>query len=134
MAWSTLDLTSDTILQDGTGAMNYIASGNIYVGQAVYICSDDTVKVTTTTTDECDAIGIASSKASDGDRVGVYGNSNIVRCCVDSAGNPGEPVYGSTDGVLSTTKGNAKKVAGYIKETPTLGTGGTNYVGKILLV
>ena len=134
MAWSTSDLTNDTILNDGTGAMNHIASGTIYVGQAVYACCDDKVMITTSTASECEAIGIASINATNNERIGVYQYGNMVRCCIDAAGNPGVPVYGSDYGVLSTTKGNAKKVAGYIIETPTLGVGGTNYVGKVLLV
>ena len=134
MSWSTSDLTNDTILNDGTGAMNYVASGTIYRGQAVYACSDDKVMVTTSAANKCESIGIASINSTNNKTVGVYCYGNIVRCCITTAGSPSTPIFGGADGVLTTTQGNAKKVAGYIMETPTLGAGGTNYVGKVLIV
>ena len=134
MSWSTSDLSNGTILNDGTGAMNYIASGTIYAGQAVYACSDDKVMVTTSAANKCEAIGIASINSTNNKMIGVYCYGNIVNCCIDTAGSPSTPIFGGDAGVFSTTQGNAKKVSGYILETPTLGTGGTNYVGKVILV
>ena len=134
MTWSTSDLNTGTIFNDGTGAFNMKASGTIYAGQAMFLCDDDQVKVTTSTAGECESIGIASINSSDGDYVGVYGYGNIVRCCMASNYSVYTPLYATTDGVLTSTAGNAKKVAGYNLEVPSLGNGGTNYVGKVMLV
>jgi len=132
MAWSNSDLSQGSLLNDGTGAFNMKASGTVYIGQAVYICSSNQVKVTTSTTSECDAIGIASINSTDSKPIGVYGYGNIVNCCMASNYSVYTPLYATTDGVLTSTKGNANKVVGFNLEVPTQKT--TNYVGKVMLV
>lgn len=132
MAWSTLDIGGEEIYLDGTGAFNFIASGTIYTGQAVCICDNKTVKVTTSITSYCDAIGVASINSTDTRRVGVFGYGNVVKCCTDSDYSVSTLLYATDDGLLTSTKGNAKKVAGIIYEQPVLGT--VNYVGTVMLL
>lgn len=133
MSWSTTDISDDTVYIDGTGAFNFKAAETIYAGQAVYLNTSNTVSVTTSTSLECDAIGIASINSISGSRIGVYVKGNNVRCCFNSDYNPGTLVFATDDGILTSTQGNAKKVVGLVTDTPTLSVGGTNYVGNVLL-
>jgi len=134
MTWSTSDITDDVIYIDGTGAMNFIPGETIKAGQVVYISDSNTVKVTTSSSNECDGIGIASINAtSDDKRIGVYVKGNNVRCCFDSDYSPGTLVYATDDGLLTSIKGNSSKIVGIVTETPSLSIGATNYVGNIML-
>lgn len=143
MAWDTTDLASynDIIYQDGVFAYNFTASGAIRKGQAVCVAPSMTmcVMVTTAAAGACDVIGICTGDAADTAQVAIAGPGNIVYACCDSGGTAGtsgiqagDPVYGTTFGVLTETAGNAIKIAAYALDTPTIVT--TTYVGKFLLV
>lgn len=142
MAWSTTDIAANDIIhQDGVFAYNFMASGTIYKGQAVYLSNDNKVCVCTTATGECDAVGLATLNASNGEQVGVAGPGNICYACADSAltaANIGSAVYGDTDGAVTTTIGNAKKVLGWIVDNAATNasgsSAGTYRVCEILLV
>jgi hypothetical protein len=131
MTWYTTDLTDDILYIDGTGAFNLIAGETIYAGQAVYISDTKTVKVTTST--KCDALGIASIDSTVNKRIGVYIKGNIVKCCVDSNYNPSTLLYATDDGILTSTKGNAKRIIGMSLNQATLGSSGVNYVCDVML-
>jgi hypothetical protein len=133
MTWYTTDVTDDIIYMDGYHAFNFIAGETIYAGQAVYVSDTKTVKVTTSSANECDAIGIASINSTSERRIGVFTKGNIVRCCVDSSYNPSTLLYATDDGLLTSTKGNSKKVVGITLEQSTLGSSGVNYVCSVML-
>lgn len=133
MTWYTTDLTEDIIYMDGYGAFKFTAGEDIKAGQAVYCSDTKTVKITTSTSLECDAIGIASIDSTSGKRIGVYTKGNIVKCCVDSSYNPSTLLYATDDGILTSTKGNAQRVIGITLEDSTLGSSGVNYVCSVML-
>lgn len=145
MTWtvgSPLEIaTNDIIQQDGIFAYNFYASGNIKKGQAVYISADNKVSPCTSAAGECDAIGIACYDADDTAQISIAGPGNIAIAAADSAlavTTIGSPVYGDTDGEVTTTRGNAKKTAGYIIDNAaTEASGsctGTHRICEILLV
>ena len=139
MTWSTTDIAAnDIIQQDGVFAYNFIASGTIYKGQAVYVTANNKVAVTDTDAGHCDAIGLACINATNGEQISVACGGNICVACADAAPSVGAPVYGDTDGALTTTIGNAKKVAGYVVDANASDVSGsvsaTYPVIKVLLV
>jgi len=112
MTWETM--TGDIIIQDGTFAFLFKASGTIYKGQAVYVKADNAVTACTADASECEAIGVAIDDASHGSQVGIAGPGNIVRCAGDADIAPGTLVYGDADGSFDATAGNATKVGGVV--------------------
>lgn len=136
MTWDTSDIVeNDIILQDGVFAYNFTASGTIYKGQAVCICGDNLVMVCndgSTNAGESDVIGLATYGATDGSQIGIAGPGNICVCCTSGQVNGGTAVYGTHDGCLHGTQGNATKVAGYMVTTSELQS--THYKGIVLLI
>lgn len=129
MEWSELDINDD-ILINGIGAFNFIASGNIYAGQAVCACGDRLVKVTTSSNNNC--IGVASIDSVDNRRIGVHCQGSLVRCCLSSNYAVSTTVYATNYGVLTDISSNSKIIAGYIYSEPILNN--NNYVGIVMLV
>jgi hypothetical protein len=137
-AWDTSDADmtayTDIIVQDGVFAYNFTASGTIYKGQAVGLVPgmDNTVMTTTAEQYVCDAIGLATMKATDKKQIAVAGPGNICYGCFGSAIAVGSPVYAQGGGVLTTVGTYSTKPTGFVVELPVVKT--TNYVGKVLLV
>ena len=136
MTWDTSDIVeNDIILQDGVFAYNFIASGTIYKGQAVCICGDNKVMVCndgSSDASEADVVGLATYNATNGNQISVAGPGNICNCCTNGQVSVSTAVYGTDDGCLHGTQGNATKVAGYMVTTSTLQS--THYKGLILLI
>lgn len=125
MAWSTTDIVSnDIILQDGTLAYNFVASGAIEKGQAVTLCGDNKVMPTDST--HPDAIGFATMPAIANQQIGIACAGNIIICCMDdNASVVGTALYGDTDGALDETQGTATKIAAYLVDNSPIGVSGT---------
>ena len=71
--------TDDVIVQEGTFAFDFIASGTIYAGQAVEPIG--TMQVRKITNALGTFVGLAAYDATDTQHVAVYGPGNIVRAC-----------------------------------------------------
>jgi hypothetical protein len=86
MAETWTSPTDDIIIQEGTFAFDFDASGTVYGGQAVYCNKDMAVAalpVGTATTAGC--VGIAAYKQTTGKPVAVFGPGNICRAIVSGA-------------------------------------------------
>lgn len=77
------EVSDDIPVQPPVGGIGFIASGSIYKGQAVYICSNNTVKAPTD--DNQILYGIAGYNKVDGDKIMVYGVGDLVRSKVSSS-------------------------------------------------
>jgi len=79
MALTWASPTDDIILQEGTFAYNFQASGTISAGQVVEV--NDTMKVRVCpTTNDTSWVGVAAYDVTDKEYIAVYGPGNIVRC------------------------------------------------------
>jgi len=75
--------TDDIIVQEGTFAYNYIASGSIKAGQCLEAGTTSAMNVEIAE-DATDAfVGVAAYDATNGEPLAVYGPGNIVRCIVN---------------------------------------------------
>ena len=91
MALTWVSPTDDIIVQEGTLAYNFIASGTISAGQIVEV--NDTMKVRVDpTANDTSWIGVAAYDVTDDEYVAIYGPGNIVRCKSSGAINVGNRV------------------------------------------
>jgi len=99
MAMTYTAIAKDPVLvEEGTFAMNYIASGTIYAGCAV-CCSGGTEKVKAqvgapgfVAGKRNGYVGVAAYNATDGDQIAVYGPGNKVRVRASGAIVVGESI------------------------------------------
>lgn len=85
MAESWTSPTDDIIIQEGSFAFDFDASGTVYGGQAVYCNKDMAVAalpVSTGIPTIAGCVGIAAYKQTTGKPVAVYGPGNICRAIV----------------------------------------------------
>jgi len=75
------------IIQEGTLAFDYDASGTIYKGQGVYAVDAFKVKAPGTGigTEQGGCVGVAAYSQTDGKPIAVYGPGNIVRVIISGA-------------------------------------------------
>jgi len=86
----------DIIVQEGTFAYDFIASGTIYAGQAVEPVGTMQVRKVTTA---YKGIGVAAYDAADTTHVAVYGPGNIVRACASGTSCAvSKPLFASIEG------------------------------------
>lgn len=81
--------TEDIIVQEGTFAFDYDASGTVYAGQGVKAYGTMQVMAPGTSdgiTHGC--VGVSAYQIADGNAVAVYGPGNICRVCISSSGTP----------------------------------------------
>ncbi len=79
-------VAEDVIVQEGTFAFDYDASGTVYAGQGVYAIGTLQVKAPAATTKIAHGcVGVAAYEIADGNPVAVYGPGNIVRCKVSGS-------------------------------------------------
>lgn len=111
--------TDDIILQEGTSAYSFQASGTIKGGQAVQITS--TMKVEAppanrVADDNFRIIGVAAYDVTDDDYVAVYGPGNIVRVIVSGTTcTVGSLMIPSQDGKFLKRSSDAAQCASGIK-------------------
>jgi len=74
--------TDDIIVQEGTFAYDYIASGTIYAGQCLEAGTTSSMEVEVAENATDAFVGVAAYNATDGEKIAVYGPKNIVRCIV----------------------------------------------------
>jgi len=107
--------TADIIVQEGTFAFDYDASGTVYAGQGVYAIGTLQVKAPATTLDipkvQKGCVGVAAYGATDGEPVAVYGPGNIVNIRVSGTSTvAGDPLFLTVDGEF-TEDSNPHEVA-----------------------
>ena len=74
------EIIDDIVLQEGSLAFGYIASGTVYAGQGVEIVNDMYVQAPTAQSTKC--VGVCAYGVTTGKPVAVFGPANIVRCRV----------------------------------------------------
>jgi hypothetical protein len=94
-------ITDDIIVQEGTFAYSFEASGTIYGGQLVKPAGPMQVVYATADTDN--AIGVAAYYVTKGEAVAVYGPGNIVRCHGGHAISCGDDLFASSNGCIDMT-------------------------------
>jgi len=102
--------TDDIIVQEGTFAYSFTASGTIYAGQLVVPTGTMQV-IAAPGVSSAKCVGVAAYYVTDGEMVAVYGPGNIVRCCASGTSVAvGECLIAGTEGkVLDVTDLYAKK-------------------------
>jgi len=124
--------TDDIIIQEGTFAFDYTASGTVYGGQCVVPEHGPGnvgmyVKAAGTTTAGAvdNFIGVAAYQADNGEKVAVYGPGNIVRCIVSGASNCniGDDLMTAYEGKVTQDGAAAGKKIGVALETQATANG-----------
>ena len=105
MAFTSTFTTDDIIVQEGTFAFDYDASGTVYGGQGVYAIGTMQVKAPAASVGHVKGcVGVAAYQIADGNPVAVYGPGNIVRVCVSSTSvAAGDPLFLYSDGTFYET-------------------------------
>ena len=109
MAFTTSTSPSeDIIVQEGTFAFDFDASGSVFAGQAVYC--NDTLAVAAPngglSAPQAGCVGIAAYDQTTGNPVAVYGPGNICRAIVSGTGvRAGDPLFCGNDGKLEEYDG-----------------------------
>lgn len=105
-------ITDDIIVQEGTFAYSFIASGTIYAGQLVKPAGPMQVVATAAATDN--SIGVAAYYVTKGEAVAVYGPGNIVRGAASGETAIGADLYGGHGGFFAddVTYGGASPPVG----------------------
>lgn len=123
------------ILQEGTSAYNYKASGTIKAGQLVKVKDTMEVKVCSDK-DDTGCVGVADYDVVDEDYVAVWGPGNLVRVRVSGAVTVGDDLQAASDtedGYLAhRTAAAGAKVAVALETVAADTTNGT--VCRVLLV
>jgi len=83
---SFTEVNNSIYSQPAIGAFGFTASGNIYKGQGVYICSSN--KVCVPSTDDKRFLGISMYNASNDDKVAIYCVGNLVTCKISGTTTP----------------------------------------------
>ena len=96
-------------VQPGVGAFGFTASGTIYRGQGIYLCSSNSVCVPTT--DDKRLLGVAMYNATNGNEVAICCYGNIVSCKISGTTTP---TAGTRVGVIN---------GGYISPNATYNSG-----------
>lgn len=129
MSWDTSDLNNDTIYQEGTFGLLFKASGNLKRGQCVRIIGDNFVTAGSLGTD---GIGINDHDTYHRDECTVFIMGNITKACSPESINPGDILYASSNGFVSTGRYSSERPMAMSIEEFT--TSNTNKVGKVLLI
>ena len=125
---SFTQVTTTIPIQPPVGAFSMQASGTIYRGQAVYICSSNSVCVPTN--DNKRLFGIAEYNVVNTNKVAIFGAGNLVACKISASSTL---TAGTFVGVIN---------GGYISNTATYKSGAvitkaatSNYgTGEILIL
>ena len=109
MAFTTSTSPSeDIIVQEGTFAFDYDASGSVFAGQAVYINGSMAVAaVPATSIQGLGVVGVAAYDQTNGNPVAVYGPGNICRVIIS-----GTSKCTQGDHLVSTYEGKFSKITG----------------------
>lgn len=99
--------TDDIIVQEGTFAFDFDASGSISAGQAVYINGPMYVAAIPATVACGKAVGVAAYDVTNNQPVAVYGPGNIVRVIIS-----GTSKCTQGDKLQSTYEGKWAKIVG----------------------
>lgn len=96
--------TEDIIVQEGTFAFDYDASGTVYAGQGVVAYGTMQVKAPGTAAGIAHGcVGVAAYQIADGNAVAVYGPGNICRVCISAAA--ASPSVAAGDALTCTSEG-----------------------------
>ena len=108
--------TDDVIVQEGTFAYSFIASGTISGSMLVKPAGPMQVVKANESADN--AIGIAAYYVTKGEAVAVYGPGNIIRSCCASATAVGDDLYVGHNGAfdISPTYGGVNPCIGIALE------------------
>jgi hypothetical protein len=96
--------TDDIIVQEGTFAFDFTASGAVYGGQAVYVNKSPLgISVPSLGADrpQPGSVGVVAYDQSDGKPVAVYGIGNICRVIVSGTCIAGDILYCTTNGKVT---------------------------------
>ena len=120
--------TDDIIVQEGTFAYSFIASGTISGGALVKPAGP--MQVVKATDGNDNAIGVAAFYVTKGESVAVYGPGNIIRSSVCSGALIGDDLYAAPNGAFN-------KSLAYGGTAPCIGIAlepaAVNTVARILL-
>jgi len=107
-------LTDDIIVQEGTFAYNFTASGTVYAGQLVDAVGTMQVKAAVGISSTA-IVGVAAYYATDGEKVAVYGPGNIVRCAASGTSvAAGECVQAGAEGRVLDVGSIVAKASGAV--------------------
>lgn len=131
--------TDDIIIQEGTSAYSFQASGTIVGGQAVEV--NDTMKVaapiaTRTFDDNKGIIGVAGYDITDKKYVAVYGPGNICRVIISGASNcvVGEILIPSAEGKFQNKVTAASACASGLRAIALETQATNNGTARVLLI
>ena len=100
--------TEDIIVQEGTFAFDFTASGTIYAGQAVHAIG--TMQVRAIPVSQAighGTVGVAAYGRTDGQAIAVYGPGNICRITVSGTGTAaGDTLFATSEGEWTDTGTN----------------------------
>lgn len=112
--------TDDIIVQEGTFAFDFTASGTVYKGQAVYTNKSDlyvaAVPTAGGTNPQTKIVGLAAYDQTTGKPVAVYGPGNICRAIASGTCEAGDNLWATSEGKLC-------KISGFPDLSAPLGSG-----------